>query len=70
MKTLIEQVLEDIGIQTRDENKVLRSPEDLTNDVMALLNQCGEEDAARLLFMILTAKHIEDAAGRIEERRL
>lgn len=60
MKTVLEELLEDVGIPLRDENNVLRSAEDLTKDVMALLAQCDEEDAGRLLFLIAAAKHAED----------
>ena len=69
MKTLLEKTLNDIGIRTRDENNVLRSAEELTEDVMALLAQCDEENAGRLLFMIAAARHIEDAGDEIAKRR-
>lgn len=60
MKTVLEELLEDVGIQMRDENNVLRSAEALTKDVMALLAQCDEEDAGRLLFLIAAAKHMKE----------
>ena len=69
MKTLLEQRLIKMGIQTRDDDGNLRPEEELTEDVMAYLDKCDEEYASQILFEISLAGAIERAAERIEKRR-
>lgn len=58
-KSEIEKTLESVGIHTRDEDGNIRSAEELTKDVMALLEQCDKENGARLLFLLLIARKID-----------
>lgn len=67
MKTSMEVILEDIGIQPRDEKGVPRSADDLTKEVMALLDTCDVETASKIYLEITTAGAIESAAKRIKE---
>lgn len=59
-KTEVEKLLESIGIEVRDDDGNIRSPDDLTKDVNALLETCDKEDAGRLLFMLAVAKHMDE----------
>lgn len=67
MKTSIEVILEDIGIQPWDENGVPHSADDLTKEVMALLDTCDAETASNIYLKITTAGAIANAARRIKE---
>ena len=59
-KTQVEKTLEEIGINPRDENGDIRSAEDLTEEVMALFDQCDGVDKMLLLMMLEIAKKIDD----------
>ena len=60
MKSVLEEVLEGVGIRVRDADGNIRSPEDLTEDVMALAMECEVEDVYRLLFLIALARHMDN----------
>lgn len=68
MKSLMEQLLDSLDIPTRDDDGNIRSAEDLTADVLALIETCNTEDAGRLLFMLLIAKHMEEEDEKLNER--
>lgn len=67
MKTSMEVILEDIGIQPRNENGLPRSADDLTQEVMSLLDTCDVETASKIYLKITTVEAIENAARRIEK---
>ena len=57
-------VLESLGIKVRNENDDIRSKEELTAEVLALLENCGKEDGIRLLFALSAAAHIDRPFGQ------
>ena len=59
-KTQVEKTLEEIGINPRDKNGEIRSADDLTEEVMALFDQCDGVDKMLLLMMLEIAKKIDD----------
>ena len=63
-KSETARVLESIGIKARNENSDIRSKEELTTEVMALLESCDKEDGFRLLFALLAAAHIDRPLGQ------
>lgn len=58
------RVLESLGIKVRNEDGAIRSKEELTTEVMALLESCDKEDGFRLLFALLAAAHIDRPLGQ------
>ena len=67
LKSNVEHILGRMRIPTRDENGEARSSENITEDVMAYLEQCTPEYAQQLLFEIELAKAIDSATGRVEK---
>lgn len=68
MKTLVDQVFAELGIKLEDNNGNPRSADEVTEDVMALLEECDEETASRVLLALSLAGPIEEAGNRIEGR--
>ena len=58
------RVLESLGIKVRNENGDIRSKEEFTTEVMALLESCDKEDGIRLLFALSAAAHIDRPFGQ------
>ena len=58
------RVLESLGIKVRNENDNIRSKEELTTEVLALLDNCDKEDGIRLLFVLSAATHIDRPFGQ------
>ena len=59
-KTQVEKTLEEIGIDPRDDNGEIRSADDLTEEVMALFEQCNGVDKMLLLAMLELSKKMDD----------
>ena len=57
-------VLESLGIKVRNEDGAIRSKEELTAEVLALLESCDKEDGFRLLFVLSAAAHIDRPFGQ------
>lgn len=58
------RVLESLGIKVRNENGNIRSKEELTVEVLALLENCNKEDGIRLLFALSAAAHVDRPFGQ------
>lgn len=58
------RVLECLGIKVRNENGDLRSKEELTAEVLVLLESCDKEDGIRLLFALSAAAYIDRPFGQ------
>ena len=58
------RVLESLGIKVRNEDGAIRSKEELTAEVLALLESCDKEDGFRLLSALLAAAHIDRPFGQ------
>lgn len=58
------RVLESLGIKVRAENGDIRSKEELTAEVLSLLENCDKEDGIRLLFVLSAAAHIDRPFGQ------
>ena len=58
------RVLESLGIKVRNEDGDIRSKEELTAEVLALLENCDKEDGIRLLFALSAAAHIDRPFGQ------
>lgn len=58
------RVLESLGIKVRNENGDIRSKEELTTEVMALLESCDKEDGIRLLFVLSAAAYVDRPFGQ------
>ena len=58
------RVLESLGINVRNENGDLRSKEELTAEVLALLENCYKEDGIRLLFALSAAAYVDRPFGQ------
>ncbi len=58
------RVLESLGIKARNEDGDIRSKEELTAEVMALLENCDKEDGIRLLFALSAAAHVDRLFGQ------
>lgn len=58
------RVLESLGIKIRNENGDIRSKEELTTEVLALLGNCDKEDGIRLLFALSAAAHVDRPFGQ------
>lgn len=63
-KSETERMLESLGIKVRNENGDIRSKEELTTEVMALLESCDKEDGIRLLFALSAAAHVDRPFGQ------
>lgn len=60
MKTQVEETLEELGINPRDENGGIRSADDLTEEVMNLLECCDGVSTMFILAMIKISRMIDD----------
>lgn len=58
------RVLESLGIKARNEDGDIRSKEELTAEVMALLENCDKEDGIRLLFALSAAAYVDRPFGQ------
>lgn len=58
------RVLESLGIKVRNENGNIRSKEELTTEVLALLDNCDKEDGIRLLFVLSAAAYVDRPFGQ------
>ena len=63
-KSETARVLESLGIKVRNENGDIRSKEELTAKVLALLENSDKEDGFSLLFALLAAAHIDRPFGQ------
>lgn len=54
-----ERVLESLGIKVRNEDGDIRSKEELTAEVLALLENCDKENGIRFLFALSAAAHVD-----------
>lgn len=63
-KSETERMLESLGIKVRNKNGDIRSKEELTTEVMTLLESCDKEDGIRLLFVLSAAAHIDRPFGQ------
>ena len=63
-KSETERMLESLGIKVRNENGDICSKEELTTEVMALLESCDKEDGIRLLFAFSAAAHVDRPFGQ------
>ena len=59
-KTEVEKMLENIGVNTRDDNGSIRSSEELAEEVMVIFNQCEDINKVRLIVMLELAKRMDD----------
>ena len=59
-KTQVEETLELVGINPRDENGEIRSADDLAEEVMDLLERCDGVSKMFILTMIQLSKKIDD----------
>ena len=60
MKTQVEETLELIGINPRDENGEIRSADDLAEEVMSLLEQNNGVGKVYILAMIRLSRMIDE----------
>lgn len=58
------RVLESLGIKARNEDGDIRSKEELTAEVLALLENCDKEDGFRLLFALSAAAYVDRPFGQ------
>ena len=68
MKMLVDDIFAEFGIKLENENGTPRSADEVTEEVMALLERCEKETASGILLNLALAGPIEEAGNRAEGR--
>lgn len=68
MKTLVNEVFAEYGIKLEDKNGNPRPENEVSKDVLALLERCDEETASEILLKLALAGPVEEAGNRTEGR--